>query len=677
MLVVGVGTGLELGLLPRTATVTGIDLSAPMLRIARERVTRRALTHVKALRVMDAAALEFADNRFDVALAPYVMSVVPEPRRVLDEMWRVARPGGQLVVMNHFAAERGARAKIEALMEKIGRLARLASAIPLCRGRRLDSRARRGGTARAARTPAVRAVHAAADWQERLNSGREAQTSGFLRRRETPGTLRRESAGEAVKSVHSILPSAWALAAALSVAASVASAQTTPAPAVAPTPSGVVKPSPTPPAAVAAPTVMAPLDQLMSIGPLPDITQGSPSAAITIIEYASMTCSHCAAFHETTWPELKSKYIDSGRAKFILREFPLDPLATAGFMLARCAGPDKRNQYVDQLFAQQKSWAFVDRPVEPLLALVKTLGMSQTEFETCLRNQDLYEQVNQSRERAAEAFNIDSTPTFFVNGRKLTASWRSRISTSCWSRWSNEAATSLRALRSNPGAVGRDRWIASSQALLAMTGGGRQFCFAIRPGGHSASENERAAPMKFERLRLAGFKSFCDPTEFKIEPGLTGIVGPNGCGKSNLVEAMRWVMGENSYKNMRASGMDDVIFSGSGRRPSRNIAEVGLVLDNSDRRAPAAFNDSETIEVTRRIERESGSTYRVNGREARARDVQLLFADASTGARSPAMVRQGQIGEIIAAKPQARRLILEEAAGVSGLHSRRHEAELR
>ena len=183
--------------------------------------------------------------------------------------------------------------------------------------------------------------------------------------------------------------------------------------------------------------------------------------------------------------------------------------------------------------------------------------------------------------------------------------------------------------------------------------------------------------MKFNKLRLVGFKSFCEATDFLIEPGLTGVVGPNGCGKSNLVEAMRWVMGENSYKSMRASGMDDVIFSGSGGRASRNMAEVALVLDNADRTAPAAFNDAEVLEVTRRIEREAGSVYRVNGREVRARDVQLLFADASTGARSPAMVRQGQIGEIISAKPQARRRILEEAVGVAGLHSRRHEAELR
>lgn len=183
--------------------------------------------------------------------------------------------------------------------------------------------------------------------------------------------------------------------------------------------------------------------------------------------------------------------------------------------------------------------------------------------------------------------------------------------------------------------------------------------------------------MKFNKLRLLGFKSFVEPSEFIIEPGLTGVVGPNGCGKSNLVEALRWVMGENSYKNMRASGMDDVIFSGSGNRPARNTAEVGLYLDNSDRTAPAAFNDADEIQVTRRIERENGSVYRINGKEARAKDVQLLFADASTGARSPSMVGQGRIGELINAKPQARRQLLEEAAGISGLHSRRHEAELR
>ncbi|MFP5075872.1 chromosome segregation protein SMC [Rhizobium sp. YIM 134829] len=183
--------------------------------------------------------------------------------------------------------------------------------------------------------------------------------------------------------------------------------------------------------------------------------------------------------------------------------------------------------------------------------------------------------------------------------------------------------------------------------------------------------------MRFTKLRLVGFKSFVEPAEFVIERGLTGVVGPNGCGKSNLVEALRWVMGENSYKNMRASGMDDVIFSGSGNRPARNTAEVGLHLDNSDRTAPAGFNDADEIQVTRRIERENGSVYRINGKEARAKDVQLLFADASTGARSPSMVGQGRIGELIAAKPQARRQLLEEAAGISGLHSRRHEAELR
>ncbi len=183
--------------------------------------------------------------------------------------------------------------------------------------------------------------------------------------------------------------------------------------------------------------------------------------------------------------------------------------------------------------------------------------------------------------------------------------------------------------------------------------------------------------MDFKRLRLSGFKSFVEPTELVIENGLTGVVGPNGCGKSNLLEALRWVMGESSYKNMRGSGMDDVIFSGSAGRPGRNMAEVTVVLDNSQRTAPAEINNADTLEVSRRIEREAGSAYRINGKDVRARDVQLLFADASTGARSPALVRQGQIGELISAKPQSRRKILEEAAGITGLHTRRHEAELR
>jgi chromosome segregation protein len=183
--------------------------------------------------------------------------------------------------------------------------------------------------------------------------------------------------------------------------------------------------------------------------------------------------------------------------------------------------------------------------------------------------------------------------------------------------------------------------------------------------------------MKLTRLRLLGFKSFVEPTDFLIEPGLTGVVGPNGCGKSNLVEALRWVMGESSFKSMRASSMEEVIFSGSTSRPARNNAEVAILIDNADRSAPAAFNDQESLDIARRIEREAGSTYRINGREVRARDVQILFADASTGARSPALVHQGRIGEIIQAKPEQRRRVLEEAAGISGLHARRHEAELR
>ncbi len=183
--------------------------------------------------------------------------------------------------------------------------------------------------------------------------------------------------------------------------------------------------------------------------------------------------------------------------------------------------------------------------------------------------------------------------------------------------------------------------------------------------------------MQFIKLRLTGFKSFVDPTDLHISQGLTGVVGPNGCGKSNLLEALRWVMGENRPTAMRGGGMEDVIFAGAASRPARNFAEVGLQIDNSDRLAPAGFNEADTLDIIRRITRDVGSAYKVNTKDVRARDVQMLFADASTGAHSPALVRQGQISELINAKPKARRRILEEAAGISGLYQRRHEAELK
>ncbi|MCK5778284.1 MAG: chromosome segregation protein SMC [Rhodospirillales bacterium] len=183
--------------------------------------------------------------------------------------------------------------------------------------------------------------------------------------------------------------------------------------------------------------------------------------------------------------------------------------------------------------------------------------------------------------------------------------------------------------------------------------------------------------LHFKKLRLSGFKSFVEPTTLEIDAGLTGVVGPNGCGKSNLVEALKWVMGETSAKQMRGGEMDDVIFSGTDRRPPRNVAEVVLTLDNALKGAPSQFSEADDLEIARRIEREKGSLYKINGADVRARDVQLLFADQATGSRSTALVSQGKIGAVISAKPTERRLLLEEAAGIRGLHSRRHEAELR
>ena len=183
--------------------------------------------------------------------------------------------------------------------------------------------------------------------------------------------------------------------------------------------------------------------------------------------------------------------------------------------------------------------------------------------------------------------------------------------------------------------------------------------------------------MEFKKIQLNGFKSFADKTNFLIENGLTGIVGPNGCGKSNIVESIRWVMGETSAKSMRGSGMEDVIFSGTSNKPSKNIAEVSVTVENNNNEGPIQFRELDEINVRRKIEKDKGSKFYINDKEVRARDAQMFFADLSTGAHSPSMISQGRIGALVTAKPTDRRAILEEAAGISGLHVRRHEAELR
>ena len=183
--------------------------------------------------------------------------------------------------------------------------------------------------------------------------------------------------------------------------------------------------------------------------------------------------------------------------------------------------------------------------------------------------------------------------------------------------------------------------------------------------------------MKFKKIQLNGFKSFAEKTDFLIESGLTGIVGPNGCGKSNIVESLRWVMGETSAKSMRGSGMEDVIFSGTSNKTSKNIAEVIINLDNEEKDGPVQYKDIDQIEIRRKIEKDKGSKFFINQKEVRAKDAQMFFADLSTGAHSTSIISQGRIGALVTAKPTDRRAVLEEAAGISGLHVRRHEAELR
>ena len=350
-----------------------------------------------------------------------------------------------------------------------------------------------------------------------------------------------------------------------------------------------------------------------------------------------MTCPHCAALPRTTLAAPEEEIYRHRQGALHPARVPARPAGHRRFMLARCAGDDKYYAMIDLLFAQQKNWAFVDAP-EALPAMYRSQASrfhTGTVREVLEGQEALYDGVNGVKQRASDKFKVD----------------RRRPSSS----------TAKRVRRVNCLTAEFDKAV---EPLLK----------SLRPG----APRRGGCSMKLTKLRLLGFKSFVEATDFLIEPGLTGVVGPErlrqvqprrgpalGDGRELAQDHARRRHGRRHLRRLRHP---------PGAQHRRGLARRSTT---PTARRPAAFNDADVLEVSRRIEREHGSTYRINGREVRARDVQLLFADASTGARSPALVRQGQIGELIAAKPQARRRILEEAAGIAGLHTRRHEAELR
>ena len=340
----------------------------------------------------------------------------------------------------------------------------------------------------------------------------------------------------------------------------------------------------------------------------------------------------------------------TGQVSFEFRNYVRDPFDITATLIARCGGPSSFFGLTRGLFAEQKDWigkiqaappeqqqALMGMPPQQqFVAIAKLAGFPQwaamrgvpaAKSAACLADEAAMTKLVQMNSDATTQYpEFPGTPTFILNGKLLenTADLGARLSPSS----------------------------------------GRRSVPRARSG---------KPKLKIRRLKLSGFKSFVEPAELRIEPGLTGVVGPNGCGKSNLFEAIRWVMGEGSPKSLRGGGMDDVIFAGTATRPPRDFAEVTMLVEREAGEGGAS-EDGES-EVTRRIERGAGSAYRIDGRDVRAKDVSLLFADAATGAHSPALVSQGRIGAVIAAKPTERRLMLEEAAGIAGLHARRKDAE--
>ena len=377
---------------------------------------------------------------------------------------------------------------------------------------------------------------------------------------------------------------------------------------------------------------------------------GNPNAKVKLIEIGALTCPHCREFDEKGVPKLIANYVKSGQVSWEFRNYLLQGYDIPAALIARCNGvksffPLMRAMYKDQSVwmgkvfnapqAQQEQ--IQNLPTDQQFVAMADLanlrewaaarGVPQAKSTQCLMDQGAVDQLVQRSSDIGEQFpDFKGTPSFILNGTMLdkTATWEAL-----------EPAAP-------PGA-----W----RARIGTARG--------RPA------------LRIRRLKLSGFKSFVEPADLRIEPGLTGVVGPNGCGKSNLLEAIRWVMGESSPKSLRGGGMDDVIFAGTASRPPRDFAEVSILLE----REAGDLGEAGESEITRRIERGSGSAYRIDGKDVRQKDVSLLFADAATGAHSPALVSQGRIGAVIAAKPVERRLLLEEAAGISGLHARRKDAE--
>ncbi len=302
-------------------------------------------------------------------------------------------------------------------------------------------------------------------------------------------------------------------------------------------------------------------------------------------EFFSLTCPHCARFARDTLPEVQKQLIDTGKLRYVYEDFPLDQVALMAAMVARALPPERYEPFVLALLASQDRWAFARgvNNTEEIFKMAALAGMSRATFDATINDTSCATRSSRRRTRPRRSIRSNSTPTFIFNGPAQ-----------------------------------KERHDSGELTYDAFAKAVAEVCAAQRLN----EPRSACLPVSFTRLRIAGFKSFAEPAVVEIRPGLTGIVGPNGCGKSNVVEALRWAMGEGSARGLRGAEMDDVIFAGTAARPSRNLAEVTLLLEEAAGAAPPPFHEAPELEVTRRIERGVGSHFRVNGREARARDVQ-------------------------------------------------------